>query len=228
MSATAFEIRQAAALLVNRDGEYLLHLRDAHKPIGDPGTWSLPGGAREGDETLHEAVDVQSGGDRPGTRRPQPVRRRRVRRPRRGHEGAHPGLPWPLGRRRRDAAHHRGHHVPPLRRRDDRPADDESMGGQGHCPAPGRHRRAPAAGPARGRRPDPPNVIGVHLYLEDPEGRVLLGLRHPDSAYAASTHHFLAGHCEQESAVACLIREAREEAGRQIKPDDVELHTPCT
>ncbi|WP_030253027.1 NUDIX domain-containing protein [Streptomyces violens] len=67
------------------------------------------------------------------------------------------------------------------------------------------------------------NVIGVHLYLEDAEGRVLLGLRHPDSAYAGSMHHFLAGHCEQESAVSCLVREAREEAGLLIDPIDVDL-----
>ncbi|WP_327312404.1 NUDIX domain-containing protein [Streptomyces sp. NBC_01235] len=50
------EPRQTAALLLNRRGQYLLHLRDAHKPICDPGTWSLPGGAREGDETPEEAV----------------------------------------------------------------------------------------------------------------------------------------------------------------------------
>ncbi|MFE7649494.1 NUDIX domain-containing protein [Streptomyces phaeoluteigriseus] len=48
--------RQTAALLVNGRGQYLLHLRDAHRPICDPGTWSLPGGAREGDETAEEAV----------------------------------------------------------------------------------------------------------------------------------------------------------------------------
>lgn len=67
------------------------------------------------------------------------------------------------------------------------------------------------------------NIIGVHLYLEDPEGRVLLGLRHPDSAYAASMHHFLAGHCRRESAVTCLVREAQEEAGLVIDPGDIEL-----
>ncbi|MFE3206351.1 NUDIX hydrolase, partial [Embleya sp. NPDC059237] len=49
------------------------------------------------------------------------------------------------------------------------------------------------------------NVVGVHLYAQDSRGRILLGLRHPDSLYAPSTHHFLAGHCEQESAVACLV-----------------------
>lgn len=67
------------------------------------------------------------------------------------------------------------------------------------------------------------NGIGVHLHLEDSEGRVLLGLRHPDSAYAGSTWHYLAGRCEQESALTCLVREAWEEAGLVIDPADVEL-----
>ncbi|MFJ8785844.1 NUDIX domain-containing protein [Streptomyces sp. NPDC102476] len=67
------------------------------------------------------------------------------------------------------------------------------------------------------------NGIGVHLHLEDAEGRVLLGLRHPDSKYAGNTWHYLAGRCEQESALACLVREAREEAGIVIDPVDVEL-----
>ncbi|WP_329472543.1 NUDIX domain-containing protein [Streptomyces sp. NBC_01723] len=68
-----------------------------------------------------------------------------------------------------------------------------------------------------------PNVIGVHLYLERSDGTVLLGLRHPDSAFAPSTWHALAGHCEQENAITCLIREAREEAGLHIERQDVEL-----
>ncbi|MEV7205274.1 MULTISPECIES: NUDIX domain-containing protein [unclassified Streptomyces] len=68
-----------------------------------------------------------------------------------------------------------------------------------------------------------PNIIGVHLYLERPDGTVLLGLRHPDSAFAPSTWHALAGHCEQENATTCLIREAREEAGLHIERQDVEL-----
>ncbi|MFE0774274.1 NUDIX domain-containing protein [Streptomyces sp. NPDC058861] len=33
------------------------------------------------------------------------------------------------------------------------------------------------------------NGIGVHLHLEDADGRVLLGLRHPDSKYAGDTWH---------------------------------------
>ncbi|TQJ47000.1 NUDIX domain-containing protein [Streptomyces sp. NBC_00080] len=79
---------------------------------------------------------------------------------------------------------------------------------------------APAPGPPA--RQTVLNVVGVHLYLER-DGRILLGLRHPDSPFAPLHHHFLAGHCEQESAVACLIREAREEAGLEIAAADVEL-----
>ncbi|GAA0612316.1 NUDIX hydrolase [Streptomyces crystallinus] len=67
------------------------------------------------------------------------------------------------------------------------------------------------------------NGVGVHLHLEDAEGRVLLGLRHPDSKYAGDTWHYLAGRCEQESALSCLVREAWEEAGLIINPADVEL-----
>ncbi|MEU3862215.1 NUDIX domain-containing protein [Streptomyces sp. NPDC028722] len=67
------------------------------------------------------------------------------------------------------------------------------------------------------------NGIGVHLHLENDEGRVLLGLRHPDSGFAGNTWHYLAGKCEQESAVACLVREAWEEAGLVIDPADVDL-----
>ncbi|MGW8989083.1 NUDIX domain-containing protein [Streptomyces zhihengii] len=67
------------------------------------------------------------------------------------------------------------------------------------------------------------NGVGVHLHLEDAEGRVLLGLRHPDAKYAGDTWHYLAGRCEQESALECLVREAWEEAGLVVDPADVEL-----
>jgi len=67
------------------------------------------------------------------------------------------------------------------------------------------------------------HIVGVHLYLQDEHGRILLGLRHPDSAYAGNTWHFLAGHCEREAAISCLVREAKEEAGLIIDPRAVEL-----
>ncbi|MFF0622674.1 NUDIX domain-containing protein [Streptomyces sp. NPDC004296] len=50
------EVTSTVALLVNDRGQYLLHLRDAHKVIYDPGTWSLPGGAPEAGETAYQAV----------------------------------------------------------------------------------------------------------------------------------------------------------------------------
>ncbi|MEE1806876.1 hypothetical protein [Streptomyces sp. BE133] len=38
------------------------------------------------------------------------------------------------------------------------------------------------------------HIVGVHLHLQDDQGRILLGLRHPDSTYAPETWHFLAVH----------------------------------
>ncbi|MEU2415944.1 NUDIX domain-containing protein [Mesorhizobium sp. B2-3-3] len=70
------------------------------------------------------------------------------------------------------------------------------------------------------------HIVGLHLHLQDEKGRVLLGRRHPNSAFGGGRWHFLAGHCEREAAVAGLLREAREEAGLIIAPEDVELvHT---
>ncbi|MFI0912509.1 NUDIX hydrolase [Streptomyces abikoensis] len=45
-----------AALIINSAGEYLLHLRDNIEGICDPGTWSLLGGGREGEETPEAAI----------------------------------------------------------------------------------------------------------------------------------------------------------------------------
>ncbi|MFF0400094.1 NUDIX domain-containing protein [Streptomyces sp. NPDC005248] len=67
------------------------------------------------------------------------------------------------------------------------------------------------------------HIVGVHLYLQDEHGRTLLGLRHPDSAFAGNQWHFLAGHCEREEVISCLVREAQEEAGLIIERGDVEL-----
>ncbi|MFG2561958.1 NUDIX domain-containing protein [Streptomyces sp. NPDC048496] len=72
-------------------------------------------------------------------------------------------------------------------------------------------------------RGPPRSIVGVHLHLQDEHGRILLGLRHPDSKFAPTAWHFLAGHCEREAAITCLVREAKEEAGLTIDPADVEL-----
>ncbi|MEV5754436.1 NUDIX hydrolase [Actinoallomurus sp. NPDC052308] len=209
MPASRSDMRQTAALLLNRHGEYLLHLRDAHKPICDPGTWSMPGGACEGDETLHETIrrelleetGLVVDGLAPFTvvecTVPDGITRGRIQ-VYLGHwDGDASKLPVTEG----VMSHH---------------FDAATIGRLTMCSwaadAIARHqagtaRRRPSAQrtdttPVAGGR-SVLNVIGAHLYLEDADGRVLLGLRHPGSAFAPSTHHFLAGHCEQESAIAC-------------------------
>ena len=69
------------------------------------------------------------------------------------------------------------------------------------------------------------NVIGGHLYLER-DGMVLLGQRHPASAYAGGQWHLLAGHVEREPARTCVAREAMEEAKLVVAEEDLVLvHT---
>ncbi|WP_433453772.1 NUDIX hydrolase [Streptomyces sp. CA-142005] len=69
------------------------------------------------------------------------------------------------------------------------------------------------------------NVIGGHLYLER-DGMVLLGQRHPDSAFAGGHWHALAGHVEREPVRTCVVREAMEEAELVVAEDDLTLvHT---
>ncbi|WP_432095454.1 NUDIX domain-containing protein [Streptomyces sp. bgisy100] len=67
------EIRGTVALLVNDEGEYLLHLRDDIPGICDPGTWSVIGGNREGTETLEDTIrrelNEEAGLAVPGLRR---------------------------------------------------------------------------------------------------------------------------------------------------------------
>ncbi|MFM9493852.1 NUDIX domain-containing protein [Streptomyces galilaeus] len=231
------ETANASALICNDRGEYLLHLRD-YLPgqIWEPGMWSLLGGGREPQDatlehTVRREVDEEAGlhiadltpfgteeaTDDTGATVPIAIYAGRWNGdPRELHltEGVMLAwfAPYDLHRLRiapttsdlvrRHAASH--------------PAGTPRIATQ-HGTSPDEERR-PAC-----PRGTVLNVIGVHLYLERPDGTVLLGLRHPDSAFAPSTWHVLAGHCEQESAVTCLVREAREEAGLEIEPRDVEL-----
>ncbi|OIJ91703.1 NUDIX domain-containing protein [Streptomyces colonosanans] len=227
----------ASALIYNDRGEYLLHLRDYFPgQIWEPGMWSLLGGGRElQDATLEHTVrrelneeaglhipdlapfGVEEATDATGATLPIAI-----------YTGSWNGDPRELHLTEGVMLAwfapddlHRLRIAPSTTGLVQRHAASHTAGTS--APAP----RTETV--LRGeRRPISPsgtvlNVIGVHLYLERPDGTVLLGLRHPDSEFAPSTWHVLAGHCEQENAIACLIREAREEAGLHIERQDVEL-----
>ncbi|MEU8523610.1 NUDIX domain-containing protein [Streptomyces sp. NPDC048577] len=223
----------ASALIYNDRGEYLLHLRDYFPgQIWEPGMWSLLGGGREPQDatlehTVRRELAEEAGLDLAdltpfdteyattdadaGATVPIAIYAGRWNGdPRELHLTEGVMLAWftPADLHRLRIADTTSDLV--LRHAASHPADT-----------------TPQTGPQNEHRASPHgtvlNVIGVHLYLERPDGTVLLGLRHPDSAFAPSAWHALAGHCEQENAIACLIREAREEAGLHIERQDVEL-----
>ncbi|WP_371640735.1 NUDIX domain-containing protein [Streptomyces virginiae] len=221
----------ASALIHDGQGRYLLHLRDDRPGIWEPGSWALLGGGCEpGDTSLEETVRRElreEAGLEPGVVEPLAVELAT------GTDGltvpvqvftaqwnGDPArlpltegvmLAWfrpdAMGRLRLSPST-----LDLVRRHAQHAARSTTAPQGGSCGPDG-----PKAGST-----SVPHIVGVHLYLER-DGQVLLGLRHPDSAYAGGTHHFLAGHCEQESAVTCLVREAQEEAGLLIDPADVEL-----
>src|SRR6266540_5253109 len=65
-------------------------------------------------------------------------------------------------------------------------------------------------------------IVDVHLFLLNGD-RVLLG-RRINTGYGDNAYHPPAGHLEDgESVVAALVREAKEEIGVTIAPQDVHL-----
>ncbi|MFV6026607.1 NUDIX domain-containing protein [Streptomyces sp. NPDC056264] len=225
----------AAAVVHDSRGRYLLHLRDANKPeIWQPGAWSLLGGGREPqDGTLLDTIRRElreEAGLEITDLRPYAVE----------HAIGTEGMTVPIqvftGTWSGDPSALRltegvmlawmePGRLPFLTMAASTRELLERHAAEHAAPAAGL-----TAGAASGEQaPEPPgtvpHIVGVHLYLEH-EGRILLGRRHPDSAYAGGSWHVLAGHCEAESATACLVREAYEEAGLVIDHNDLELvHT---
>ncbi|MEW2409694.1 NUDIX hydrolase [Streptomyces griseoviridis] len=221
----------ASALIHDGHGRYLLHLRDQREGVWAPGTFALLGGGRTRDDVSLEAT-----------------LRRELAEEAPGLEVEHLA-PYAL----EEATSVDGLAVPiqvfQARWSGDPETVDlhegvllrwfapDMLGRLNLSPGLGDLIRRHAAEHPPAGSPRPPtrllqgeapqgtelHIVGVHLYLEDAHGRILLGLRHPDSAYAGNTWHFLAGHCEREEAINCLIREAEEEAGLVIEPNDVEL-----
>ncbi|MDV5143431.1 NUDIX domain-containing protein [Streptomyces sp. SBC-4] len=230
----------ASAVIHDGHGRYLLHLRDANKPIWAPGTWDLLGGGREPqDGTLRDtvirevreeagldlanltpyAVDHVIGTD--GTRVPIQLFTGLWS----GEPSALPLTEGVMAAWVRPEKFPFMAMVPSTRKLLERHAAEHpapaTATGTGTGTGTDVGTRAPATSPSG----TVPNIIGVHLYLER-DGKVLLGRRHPDSAYAGGAWHALAGHLEAESATAGLVREAFEEAGLVIDPADLDLvHT---
>ncbi|MGW6154319.1 methyltransferase, FxLD system [Streptomyces sp. NPDC055144] len=222
-----------AALLTNDRGEYLLHLRSAHKPIWRPGMWALPGGNTERGEGCDEAIArelrEETGLTIPDlapfvtldTLEATGAFKDRVRvytgtlnapaHEIRLTEGIQ--LRWTRPDEMAEMAldpgttavlhEHQQHPHPQY-------ADDTLATVEVREPAAHRDR----------------SIIGAHLVLVR-DGKVLLGKRHPDSAFAPDTWHLPAGHREEgESTRACLVSEVGEETGLAIREKDLRLaHT---
>ncbi|MFJ2854465.1 NUDIX domain-containing protein [Streptomyces rubiginosohelvolus] len=222
----------ASVIIHDNAGRYLLHLRDQREGIWEPGVFALLGGGRvHGDASLEAALLRELAEEVPGVKlsglEPHAVEETTsvdgltvpvqiFTALWQGHpdsaglrEGIllHWSTPDMLSRLpqspglgdliRRHAAQHPPA-APQLVQHHRRPADNTPAGTELH-------------------------VVGVHLFLQDADGRVLLGLRHPDSAYAGRLWHTLAGHCEREDAVSSLIRETEEEAGLLLDREAIDL-----
>lgn len=221
----------ASALIHDGRGRYLLHLRDRRDGIWEPWTLALLGGGREPDdagleatlrrELAEETPGLELTGLTPYAVEPS-ISVDGLAVPTQIFAGRWSGHPDSVDLR--EGVLLQWFTVDTLDRLRLSPGlDDMIRRHAAEHPAPDR----PQGGGPRPRGDAPAgtelHIVGVHLYIQDEHGRLLLGLRHPDAAFAADTWHFLAGHCEREAAVACLVREAKEEAGLLIDPSGVEL-----
>ncbi|MEV5988519.1 NUDIX domain-containing protein [Streptomyces sp. NPDC052051] len=212
----------ASVLIHDGRGRYLLHLRDHHDGIWEPGAFALLGGGREpGDASLEATLRRELAEETPGLEvvdlkpyaQEEATSVEGLSVPIQVYSGRWNGDPDAVDLREGVLLRW---FAPDLLDRLRLSPDTRALIRR-HA---AEHVPADTARPSDGTEL---HVVGVHLHLEDDQGRLLLGLRHPDSAYAGNVWHYLAGHCERESAVSCLVREAEEEAGLIIDPADVEF-----
>ncbi|MCX4970882.1 NUDIX domain-containing protein [Streptomyces sp. NBC_00654] len=221
----------ASVIIHDSGGRYLLHLRDQREGIWEPGVFALLGGGRApGDASLEATLLRELGEEAPGLKvtglEPYAVEETTsvdgLSVPVQIFTAVWEGHPDTAGLREGVLLH-----WCTLEMLDRLPQSP----GLGDLLRRHAAQHPPASTPPKASRPSADrspagtelHVVGVHLYLQDADGRVLLGLRHPDSAYAGHLYHALAGHCEREDAVSCLIREAKEEAGLILDPEGIEL-----
>ncbi|MFI0901743.1 NUDIX domain-containing protein [Streptomyces sp. NPDC020983] len=217
-----------AALLVNSRGHYLLHLRDAHKPIWQPGTWALPGGGREPgetpDENIRRELREETGLEIDGLRPFAVVDSGSDGEPTMVYTGRWDGDPAALAV------------TEGIMLRWTPPAQVPFLTVEpGAAAVIARHQADPEPRPdARGRPQSlhvalPParhtEPLDVHLILrrEGPGGPQVLVTRRAGPVYASGLRHLPSGHLDgpHEDAVAALVREAREETGVLVDPADV-------
>lgn len=230
--STGPEPVNASVIIRNKAGRYLLHLRDQREGIWEPGVFALLGGGRTpGDASLEAALLRELGEEVPGVKlsglEPYTVEETTsvdgLSVPVQIFSAAWEGHPDSAGLREGVLLHWCS--LDMLDRLPQSPGLGDLIRRHAaqHPPAttrPAPPHRSPADGPPAGTEL---HVVGVHLFLQDADGRVLLGLRHPDSAYAGRLWHTLAGHTEREDAVSSLIRETEEEAGLILDREAIDL-----
>lgn len=220
-----------AALLTDDDGRYLLHLRSANKPIWRPGHWALLGGHTEKGETCDEAIarelDEEIGlviPDLTGfatldTLDASGAFKGRVR-------VYHGTLNTPAHEiDLREGIQLRWTRIDEIAEMTMDPGAAAVLHAHHNADQPGGRQDAtlPVVEVREPRDHRSRSIVGAHLVLLR-DGDVLLGKRHPDSAFAPSTWHLPAGHREDmESAVTCMVREAEEETGLRIPQSDLSL-----
>ncbi|WP_406361461.1 methyltransferase, FxLD system [Streptomyces sp. NBC_01579] len=220
-----------AALLTDDDGRYLLHLRSANKPIWRPGHWALLGGHTEKGETCDEAIarelDEEIGlviPDLTGfvtldTLDASGAFKGRVR-------VYHGTLNTPAHEiDLREGIQLRWTRIEEIAEMTMDPGAAAVLDAHHNADQPGGRQDAtlPVVEVREPRDHRSRSIVGAHLVLLR-DGAVLLGKRHPDSAFAPSTWHLPAGHREDmESAVTCMVRETEEETGLRIPQSDLSL-----
>ncbi|MER5370914.1 NUDIX domain-containing protein [Streptomyces sp. NPDC002722] len=221
----------ASVLIHDGHGRYLLHLRDQRDGIWQPGAFALMGGGREmGDRCLEATIRRELGEEAPGLKvadlAPYAVEEATsvdgLAVPIQVYTGLWSGDPDTVGLQEGVLLRWFTPGMLDRLRLSPGLGDLIRRHAAEHPPAGG---SPTSVSLLRDEAPEGTelHIVGVHLYLEDEQGRILLGRRHPNSKYAPNQWHFLAGHCEREEAVSCLAREAEEEAGLIVKSGDVEL-----